>query len=81
MKYFLILGIENSVKYQCLVCFKSYRYDYNLRRHQKYECKNLKSYSFGCPYCNYKCNRADNIYKHQRTKHPNEEVYCINYGP
>lgn len=72
-----IVGLGYPANNQCQVCSKSYRYAHNLRRHQAYEC--TKSLNFGCPYCNYKSNRADTIYRHQRKKHQDQEVYCFDH--
>lgn len=60
---FQILGTS----YSCQNCGKSYNAKRNLMRHLKVECG--KDPQFGCPFCDYKNHRKNEMRKHCRKRH------------
>ena len=56
--------------FSCHICNKSYRYNYNLRRHLRYECQKDKSMLyFQCLLCDRKFPHRQNCYLHVKRVH------------
>ncbi len=58
---------ENKRQYVCQYCQRSYDWNYNLNRHQKYECG--KENAFQCAKCGRKFPHKQNCVYHLKRKH------------
>lgn len=75
------LSIEEHIRrvkdeYQCCKCNRTFVCKSSVRRHLRYACEKKKQ--FKCPYCKYRCNWSNDIYKHVRIYHENRAVYAVN---
>jgi len=61
------LSGENKRQYVCQYCQRSYDWNYNLNRHQKYECG--KENAFQCAKCGRKFPHKQNCVYHLKRKH------------
>lgn len=60
--------------YKCQQCGKSYRQNYNLRRHMKLECGLMGQ--FACEYCDYVSKRRNELQHHIFRKHSSFPSFC-----
>lgn len=65
--YKLSISGSGVKPHYCSDCGKSYKFTYNLYRHQRYECS--KEPQFQCPYCPKKASFKFNLMSHIKTVH------------
>ncbi|KAI4482172.1 hypothetical protein M0802_013775 [Mischocyttarus mexicanus] len=67
--------IGRSERFPCPKCSSTFCEKFILNRHLHYECG--QEPRFQCAYCQYRCKRAGNVYKHVRMVHQESEVCAI----
>ena len=60
-------GDDVKTSYKCHICYRSYKWNYNLNRHLKYECG--KENAFQCGKCGRKFPHKQNCVYHLKRKH------------
>ncbi|XP_029161833.1 longitudinals lacking protein, isoforms A/B/D/L isoform X13 [Nylanderia fulva] len=66
---------DNSNRYACPKCQRSYRHVHHMLRHYRFECGSPPR--FQCPYCGMKSKQSNNVYKHIRVKHPGSKLEIV----
>lgn len=61
-------NLESENRFQCIKCFRSYKYRKDLTRHAKYYCG--VEPSFKCDACDYRTKRKSSLKSHIGIRHP-----------
>ncbi|XP_076477619.1 uncharacterized protein LOC117160031 isoform X16 [Bombus vancouverensis nearcticus] len=68
-------GSNDSNRYNCPKCERTYRHLHHMLRHYKFECGSPPR--FQCPYCEMRSKQSNNVYKHIRLKHPGSKLEVV----
>ncbi|XP_071859716.1 uncharacterized protein isoform X14 [Bombus fervidus] len=68
-------GSNDSNRYNCPKCERTYRHLHHMLRHYKFECGSPPR--FQCPYCEMRSKQSNNVYKHIRLKHPGLKLEVV----